>query len=108
MIRSVAILSATLVALAAGIAPADAASPVVVELFTSESCSSCPPADAFLAELGRTRADLLALDFHVTYWNAGGWRDPFSLDAATARQDRYASRFGDGDVYTPSITISGV
>ncbi len=80
--------------------------PVVVELFTSEGCSSCPPADAYLTDLSRTRADVLPLAFHVTYWNGLGWRDPFSLDAATQRQKRYGARFGDGS-YTPEMVVDG-
>ena len=81
------------------------ARPVVVELFTSQGCSSCPPADAFLTELAG-RSDLLPLAFHVTYWNALGWRDPYSLDLATARQADYASRLGGGS-YTPEIVVDG-
>jgi hypothetical protein len=70
--------------------------PVVVELFTSQGCSSCPPANAFLNELSKQRSDVLALAFHVTYWNYLGWKDPFSLQTATDRQARYGQRFGDG------------
>ncbi len=81
--------------------------PVVVELFTSEGCSSCPPADAYLTEVSHGRPDLLPLTFHVTYWNSLGWKDPFSLEAATQRQSRYGERFGDGS-YTPEIVIDGV
>ncbi|CAM2158589.1 exported protein of unknown function (plasmid) [Pararobbsia alpina] len=80
--------------------------PVVVELFTSEGCSSCPPADSFLSELNDTRADVLPLAFHVTYWNQLGWKDPFSLDDADARQARYAQRFR-GFEYTPQMVIDG-
>ena len=80
--------------------------PVVVELFTSEGCSSCPPADAYLTDLSRSRADVLPLAFHVTYWNSLGWRDPYSLEAATQRQGRYGERFGDGS-YTPEIVVDG-
>jgi hypothetical protein len=69
---------------------------VVVELFTSQGCSSCPPADAYLSELSRSRSDVLPLAFHVTYWNNLGWKDPFSFDAATQRQATYGARFGDG------------
>lgn len=80
--------------------------PVVVELFTSEGCSSCPPADAILTELAHERADVLPLAFHITYWNQLGWTDPFSLPAATARQARYGDRFGDGS-YTPELVVDG-
>jgi hypothetical protein len=80
--------------------------PVVVELFTSQGCSSCPPANAYLNELSKGRADVLPLAFHVTYWDNLGWRDPFSLEAATARQARYGHRFGDGS-YTPEIVVDG-
>jgi hypothetical protein len=80
--------------------------PVVVELFTSQGCSSCPPANAFLNDLARDRADVLPLAFHVTYWDRLGWKDPFSLEAATERQDVYGHRFGDGS-YTPEIVVDG-
>jgi hypothetical protein len=96
--------------LAACLAPAVAGAterPVVVELFTSQGCSSCPPANAYLNELSKGRRDVLPLAFHVTYWDRLGWKDPFSLEAATARQDRYGHRFGDGS-YTPEIVVDGV
>lgn len=80
---------------------------VVVELFTSQSCSSCPPADAVLTELARDRADVLALSFHVTYWNRLGWRDRFSLQAATDRQRRYGETLGHGQIYTPQMVVQG-
>ena len=80
--------------------------PVVVELFTSQGCSSCPPADAYLSELARGRSDVLPLAFHVTYWNRLGWRDPYSLEAATARQDVYAGRFGE-TAFTPQLVVDG-
>ena len=101
--------SIPLIALAlAAVTPADAAqNPVVIELFTSEGCSSCPPADALLTELAQTRPDVLPLAFHVTYWNSLGWRDPFSLDLATARQRRYARLSGVGGVYTPQAIVGG-
>jgi hypothetical protein len=82
------------------------ARPVVVELFTSEGCSSCPPADAWLSELSRDRPEVLPLAFHVTYWNSLGWQDPYSLEAATQRQAEYGARFGDGS-YTPEMVIDG-
>ena len=100
-------------ALLAGAAlPARAADqPVVVELFTSQSCSSCPPADALLGELAHDRTDLLALSFHITYWDRSGWRDRFSLREATERQRRYSSTLVGsryrGQVYTPQLVVQG-
>jgi hypothetical protein len=97
------------IGLAAALLPAAAAAadrPVVVELFTSQGCSSCPPANAYLNELAKDRRDVLPLAFHVTYWDRLGWKDPFSLEAATDRQDRYGHRFGDGS-YTPEIVVDG-
>lgn len=80
--------------------------PIVVELFTSQGCSSCPPADHLLVELAE-RQDILALAFHVTYWNNLGWRDPFSLDEATARQRAYQRSLGGETIYTPQMVIDG-
>jgi len=80
--------------------------PIVVELFTSQGCSSCPPANAFLNEMSKERSDVLPLAFHVTYWDRLGWKDPFSLGAATDRQGVYGRRFGDGS-YTPEIVVDG-
>lgn len=87
------------------VATSAVARPVVVELFTSEGCSSCPPADRFLTELSG-RADVLPLAFHVTYWNSLGWRDPFSFEGATARQAEYAAHLGGGS-YTPEMVVDG-
>ena len=100
-----AALIAALMCAAAGPTPA-AARPVVVELFTSQSCSSCPPAEALLGRLAREHADILPLAFHVTYWNHLNWRDPYALPAATARQEAYAARLGGG-AYTPEAVIDG-
>jgi hypothetical protein len=102
-------LSITLGALAA-LSPEIATAaerPVVVELFTSQGCSSCPPANAYLNELSKRPSDVLALAFHVTYWDYLGWKDPFSLQLATDRQARYGRRFGDGS-YTPEIVVDGL
>lgn len=92
--------------LAANVAHAQDA-PVVVELFTSQGCSSCPPADAFLTDLARQRRDVLPLAFHVTYWNYLGWRDPYSLDAATQRQRDYARHLSQDGIYTPQMVVDG-
>ena len=79
--------------------------PLLLELFTSQGCSSCPPADAVLRELS-THDDLLPLAFHVDYWNNLGWVDPFSSAAFTARQQGYASVRGF-EVYTPQLVVEG-
>jgi hypothetical protein len=79
---------------------------VVVELFTSQGCSSCPPADEYLAELAK-RDDVIALSFHVDYWNYIGWSDPFSSREATERQRAYGRTMGKSYVYTPQIVVDG-
>ena len=79
---------------------------VVVELYTSQGCSSCPPADALLGELA-ARDDVIALSFHVDYWNYLGWKDPFSSAAYTDRQRNYRAAFGLRYVYTPQIISGG-
>lgn len=87
--------------------PAQAAErPVVIELFTSQSCSSCPPAEALLGEYAARGGDVLPLAFHVTYWNGLDWRDTFSLPAATERQSEYAARLGEGS-FTPQLVVDG-
>jgi len=83
---------------------------IVVELFTSEGCSSCPPADALLARLAREpglAGRVVPLAFHVDYWNSLGWRDPFSTAAWSERQGEYAQAFGGGRIYTPQAVIAG-
>jgi hypothetical protein len=90
-----------------GAAPANVqARPAVVELFTSEGCSSCPPAEAYVGELAQRR-DVLALTFHVDYWDDLGWRDRFSLPEATQRQRAYAKTLRLSSVYTPQVVIDG-
>jgi len=97
-----------LVGLSSAVLPAQAAeqTPVVVELFTSQGCSSCPPADAYLGELAR-RPDVLALSYHVDYWNYIGWIDPFGSKAATQRQRDYAKHLNLRYVYTPQMVVNG-
>ncbi len=97
-----------LAALAAACADAQAGEghPVVVELYTSQGCSSCPPADALLAKLAK-RKDLIAMSLPITYWDMLGWKDTLASEANTRRQKAYASALGRGGVYTPQMIIDG-
>ncbi len=82
-------------------------SPVVVELFTSQGCSACPPADALLSELA-ARSDVIALSLHVDYWDYIGWADTFASAQFTHRQQSYARAAGQRMVYTPQMIVGGV
>jgi hypothetical protein len=84
---------------------AQAAGPAVLELFTSQGCSSCPPADALLGHLARDPG-IIGLAWHVDYWNSLGWHDPYSSALATQRQQDYAARLHD-EVYTPALVVNG-
>jgi hypothetical protein len=83
------------------------ARPVVVELFTSEACSSCPPAEELLAKLKASDPNILALSFHVTYWDGPGWTDKYGLKEATERQSWYAELLHSDTVYTPEAVVDG-
>lgn len=85
--------------------------PVIVELFTSEGCSSCPPADQLLARLGKldeNQVEIVPLSQHVDYWNYLGWSDPFSKPIFTQRQRLYAQKFKQSSIYTPEMIVDGV
>jgi hypothetical protein len=90
--------------------PVDSA-PVVVELFTSQGCSSCPPAEALLNKLARdgkvAGRSVLPLAYHVDYWDELGWADPYASPAWTQRQREYAHALGDDRVYTPELVVAG-
>ena len=88
------------------LAKSDDVPPAVVELYTSEGCSSCPPADQWLSTL-KGKEGVLALSFHVNYWNHLGWKDPFATEATTQRQHQIKQALGAAYVYTPQVLLNG-
>ena len=97
---------AVLAAFAAAMASAVAGEPVVVELYTSQGCSSCPPADALMGKLVQ-RKDVIGMSLPITYWDMLGWKDTLASEANTRRQKAYAAAMGHGGVYTPQIIVDG-
>ncbi|MBO9405832.1 DUF1223 domain-containing protein [Shimia sp. R9_1] len=105
MIRTTGIIATLWLSLASVVAAGE--QPVVVELYTSQGCSSCPPADAYLREQLAAREDVIALALHVDYWDYIGWKDEFANPAFTQRQHSYARAAGHRSVYTPQMIING-
>ena len=105
--RCLRLLIASAVLMLGATLPTIAKRPILIELFTSQGCSSCPPADALIGRLTE-RPDLLALSLPVTYWDMLGWKDTLASEANTRRQKSYAAVMGRGGVYTPQIIVDGL
>lgn len=104
LLTNIAMLAALFAAVPAG--AEEVRAKAVVELFTSQGCSSCPPADELLTELAQ-RGDIVALGYHVDYWDYIGWADTFGAEDNSNRQRAYASRWGSSRIYTPQIVVNG-
>src|SRR5581483_5517407 len=101
------LLAASMIFLSGHAYAADTGHPVVLELFTSQSCSSCPPADALLKQLSASDPNLLPLSFHVHYWDYLSWKDTYSSPVYTDRQKAYAQALGQNGVFTPQLIVNG-
>ena len=108
MSRAARFFSSAVLAVSVGFSSAAMAQqqPVVVELYTSQGCSSCPPADAMFAEL-KDRKDVIAIALHVDYWDYIGWKDEFGHPAHADRQRAYAAKAGRRSIYTPEMVVHG-
>jgi hypothetical protein len=105
---SAALAAAALTLVPIGAADAGAKRPVVVELFTSQGCNSCPPADTLLAQLAASRKDVIAMSLPITYWDMLGWKDTLASEGNTRRQKGYSLIMGHGGVYTPQMIVDGI
>lgn len=106
-IPSIQVAAATSAGLSPQAPPTPHTAPVIVELFTSQGCSSCPPADVVLQKLGR-ESGIITLSMPVTYWDNLGWKDTLAHEANTKKQHDYAQRLEDDGVYTPQAVVDGV